>query len=114
MVVGGQNAKQLVAQTEVFDGKSWKQSADLPTPREHLAAVSDGVYVYAVGGRFLSSDKNSAGIRNRCDDPNLTCCRIRSWIYPRNFAGKRASRISVHGECHRNSDANRRELISGN
>jgi N-acetylneuraminic acid mutarotase len=60
VVVGGQNAKQLVAQTEVFDGKSWTQSADLPTPREHLAAVSDGVYVYAVGGRFLSSDKNSA------------------------------------------------------
>ena len=60
VVVGGQNAKQLVAQTEVFDGKSWKQAADLPTPREHLAAVSDGVYVYTVGGRFLSSDKNSA------------------------------------------------------
>ncbi len=28
--------------------------------REHLAAVSDGVYVYTVGGRFLSSDRNSA------------------------------------------------------
>ena len=60
VVVGGQNAKQLVAQTEVFDGKSWTQAADLPTPREHLAAVSDGVYVYTVGGRFLSADKNSA------------------------------------------------------
>jgi serine/threonine protein kinase/N-acetylneuraminic acid mutarotase len=60
VVVGGQNAKQLVPQTEVFDGQSWKQAADLPTPREHLAAVSDGVYVYTVGGRFLSSDKNSA------------------------------------------------------
>jgi serine/threonine protein kinase/N-acetylneuraminic acid mutarotase len=60
VVVGGQNSKQLVPQTEVFDGGSWKQAADLPTPREHLAAVSDGVYVYTVGGRFLSSDKNSA------------------------------------------------------
>lgn len=60
VVLGGQNEKQLVAQTEVFDGKSWKQVADLPTPREHLAAVSDGVYVYTVGGRFLSADKNSA------------------------------------------------------
>jgi serine/threonine protein kinase/N-acetylneuraminic acid mutarotase len=60
VVVGGQNAKQLVAQTEVFDGVSWKPAADLPTPREHLAAVSDGVYVYTVGGRFLASDKNSA------------------------------------------------------
>jgi serine/threonine-protein kinase PknK len=60
VVAGGQDDKQLVAQTEVFDGKSWTQAADLPTPREHLAAVSDGVYVYTVGGRFLSADKNSA------------------------------------------------------
>jgi N-acetylneuraminic acid mutarotase len=60
VVVGGQNEKKLVPQTEVFDGKSWTDAADLPTPREHLAAVSDGVYLYTVGGRFLSADKNSA------------------------------------------------------
>ncbi len=60
VVVGGQNEKQLVPQTEVFDGQSWTAAADLPTPREHLAAVSDGSYVYTVGGRFLSADKNSA------------------------------------------------------
>lgn len=60
VVVGGQNDKQLVAQTEVFDGESWAEAADLPTPREHLAAVSDGVYVYALGGRKLSADENSA------------------------------------------------------
>jgi N-acetylneuraminic acid mutarotase len=62
VVVGGQDNKQLVAQTEVFDGKSWMQAADLPTPREHLAAVSDGVYVYVVGGRLLSADENSAAL----------------------------------------------------
>jgi serine/threonine protein kinase/N-acetylneuraminic acid mutarotase len=62
VAVGGQNAKQLVPQTEVFDGSSWKDAADLPTPREHLAAVSDGTYVYTVGGRFLSSDKNSSAL----------------------------------------------------
>lgn len=60
VVVGGQNAKQVVPQTEVFDGNSWKDAANMPTPREHLAAVSDGTYVYTVGGRFLSADKNSA------------------------------------------------------
>jgi N-acetylneuraminic acid mutarotase len=59
VVVGGQNDKKLVPQTEVFDGKSWTEAADLPTPREHLAAVSDGVYVYAIGGRKLSADDNS-------------------------------------------------------
>ncbi|MBV9513159.1 MAG: protein kinase, partial [Mycobacteriaceae bacterium] len=60
VVVGGQNNKQLVPQTEVFDGSSWRDAPDLPTPREHLAAVSDGTFVYVVGGRFLSADKNSA------------------------------------------------------
>jgi serine/threonine-protein kinase PknK len=60
VVTGGQNSKKIVPQTEIFDGKSWKEAADLPTPREHLAAVSDGTYVYAIGGRFLGSDKNSA------------------------------------------------------
>lgn len=62
VVMGGQSAKQLVPQTEVFDGTSWKDSANMLTPREHLAAVSDGTYVYAVGGRFLSADKNSAAL----------------------------------------------------
>lgn len=62
MVVGGQSEKQLVPQTEIFDGQSWSPAADLPTPREHLAAVSDGTYVYTIGGRFLSADKNSAAL----------------------------------------------------
>lgn len=60
VVVGGQNAKKLVTSTEVFDGEKWTTAADMPTPREHLAAVSDGVYVYALGGRALSADENSA------------------------------------------------------
>ena len=60
VVAGGQNGKQLVPQTEVFDGSSWRDAANMPTPREHLAAVSDGTYVYTIGGRFLAADKNSA------------------------------------------------------
>ena len=60
VVVGGQNDKQLVKPTEVFDGNSWSEAADMPTSREHLAAVSDGIYVYTVGGRNLSADENSA------------------------------------------------------
>jgi len=66
VVTGGQNNKKIVPQTEVFDGTSWKQAADEPTPREHSAAVSDGSYFYVLGGRFLSSDKNSAAF-NRFD-----------------------------------------------
>jgi serine/threonine-protein kinase PknK len=86
VVFGGQNAKQLVPQTEVFDGKSWKQAADLPTPREHLAAVSDGVYVYAIGGRFLSADKNSAAFE-RFDPESGTWAKLVDMPTPRGSFG---------------------------
>ena len=62
VVVGGQADGRLVDTTEVFDGKRWRVGANIPTPREHLAAVSDGHFVYAVGGRALSPDKNSAAL----------------------------------------------------
>jgi serine/threonine protein kinase/N-acetylneuraminic acid mutarotase len=60
VVVGGQADGRLVAPTEVFDGERWTDAADIPTPREHLGAASDGRYLYAVGGRELSAAKNSA------------------------------------------------------
>jgi serine/threonine protein kinase/N-acetylneuraminic acid mutarotase len=58
VVVGGQADKKLVRQTEVFDGRRWTVAADIPTPREHLGAASDGRYLYAVGGRDLTAAKN--------------------------------------------------------
>jgi non-specific serine/threonine protein kinase len=62
VVVGGQADDRLVDTTEEFDGKQWSSGANIPTSREHLAAVSDGDYLYAVGGRALSPDKNSAAL----------------------------------------------------
>ncbi len=62
VVVGGQRDGKLVEETEVFDGKSWTDAAKMPTPREHLAAASDGKNVYAVGGRELGSDRNTAAL----------------------------------------------------
>ena len=62
VVVGGQANGKLVPQTEVFDGKRWTDVAEMPTPREHLGAASDGRYLYAVGGRNLSADKNSPAL----------------------------------------------------
>jgi non-specific serine/threonine protein kinase len=59
VVVGGQADGKLVPQTEVFDGKRWTDAANIPTPREHLGAASDGRYLYAVGGRALSAANNS-------------------------------------------------------
>ena len=60
VVVGGQADGKLVAQTEMYDGERWSDVDEMPTPREHLAAASDDRYLYAVGGRDLSSDKNVA------------------------------------------------------
>jgi len=58
VVVGGQADGKLVAQTEMYDGERWRDVDEMPTPREHLAAASDDRFLYAVGGRELSSDKN--------------------------------------------------------
>ena len=62
IVAGGQDDRQLVPSTEVFDGTSWSEVAAMPTPRDHLAAVSDGHYFYAVGGRTLSADQNLGAV----------------------------------------------------
>jgi non-specific serine/threonine protein kinase len=66
VVVGGQADGRLVPETEVFDGRRWIDAAELPTPREHLGAASDGRYLYAVGGRELSAADN-AGALERYD-----------------------------------------------
>ena len=58
IVTGGQADGELVPQVEAFDGERWRDVAPLPTPREHLAAASDGRYVYVLGGRELSSESN--------------------------------------------------------
>ena len=60
VVVGGQADGELVAETEVFDGRRWRGGAPMPTKRDHLAVVSDGRYLYAVGGRELAPDRNLA------------------------------------------------------
>lgn len=86
VVAGGQNAKQLVPQTEVFDGSSWRDASNMPTPREHLAAASDGTYLYAVGGRFLSADKNSAAFE-RFDPQAGTWTKLVDMPTPRGSYG---------------------------
>ena len=58
VVVGGQNNDGLVTPTEIFDGSGWCDAAPIPTGREHLAAASDGQFVYAVGGRDDNPDTN--------------------------------------------------------
>ena len=62
VVFGGRTGGQVeaeVKQTEVFDGKSWHDAANIPFPGDHLGAVTDGTYAYAIGGRNLKSSANN-------------------------------------------------------
>ena len=57
VVAGGRTGDpgQLVRPTEVYDGTSWHDAPAIPTPADHLAAASDGTWLYAVGGERLTS-----------------------------------------------------------
>jgi N-acetylneuraminic acid mutarotase len=74
VVVGGRTgatggtSPQDVVTTEVFDGSSWHDAAALPVPGDHLAAASDGTYVYVVGGRKLEVGASTAAVQRF--DPN--------------------------------------------
>ena len=72
VVVGGRTAgssPEEVAPTEVFDGTSWHDAGGIPVTGDHVAAASDGKYVYVVGGRKLSSAANTAAVQRF--DPNI-------------------------------------------
>jgi N-acetylneuraminic acid mutarotase len=66
VVVGGRSGGQHpgeVPQTEIFNGKSWHDAASMPVPGDHLAAVTDGTYVYALGGRVLEPAANHNAVQ---------------------------------------------------
>ena len=64
VVVGGRTGGKTqteVTTTEIYNGKSWHDAPDIPVPGDHLAGVTDGTYLYAIGGRALSvSDNHNA------------------------------------------------------
>jgi N-acetylneuraminic acid mutarotase len=65
VVVGGRTGRsgQLVTPTEVFDGTRWHDAAAIPIPGDHLAAASDGTYLYAVGGHHITETSNTAAVQ---------------------------------------------------
>jgi N-acetylneuraminic acid mutarotase len=65
VVVGGRtgNPEQLVTQTEVYDGTSWRDAPDIPVPGDHLAVTADSRYLYAVGGRKFSAGSNTDAVQ---------------------------------------------------
>src|SRR5215468_1301832 len=66
VVVGGRTGGQHpaeVPQTEIFNGQRWKDATDIPVPGDHLAAVTDGTYLYALGGRKLEPAANHTAVQ---------------------------------------------------
>ncbi|HTQ15995.1 Kelch repeat-containing protein, partial [Mycobacterium sp.] len=66
VVAGGRTAgtpPTEVIPTEIFDGTSWRDAAGIPVPGDHLAAASDGTYLYTVGGRRLEAASNTAAVQ---------------------------------------------------
>jgi non-specific serine/threonine protein kinase len=65
VVVGGRTgaSQQLVKPTEIYDGTSWHNAAAIPVPGNHLAAASDGTYLYAVGGHQISETSATAAVQ---------------------------------------------------
>jgi non-specific serine/threonine protein kinase len=62
ILVGGRDADALIGPTEVFDGTAWHDAQAIPTKRDHLAAVSDGKSVFAMGGRFIQPGATTSAV----------------------------------------------------
>jgi N-acetylneuraminic acid mutarotase len=72
VVVGGRtgtsgpSSSQPVTTTEIFNGTSWHDAAPIPVSCNHLAAASDGTYLYAVGGHQIT-DTSTIAVLQRFD-----------------------------------------------
>jgi N-acetylneuraminic acid mutarotase len=70
------NPESLVTQTEVYDGTSWRDAADITVPGDHLAVAADSSYLYAVGGRKFSASSNTDVVQRY--DPKVDRWTIRT------------------------------------
>lgn len=87
VLVGGRNSRpSLIGVTEVFDGTRWRDAAAMPEPGDHLAAVSDGSALYAVGGANLSPDRSSQALQ-RYDPATNAWKRLPNMPRPRGGLG---------------------------
>ena len=60
---GPAHPSKLVTPTEIFDGTRWHDAAAIPVPGNHLAAASDGTYLYAVGGHKMTETSNTTAVQ---------------------------------------------------
>jgi len=98
VVVGGIDSDE-VATSEVFDGSTWHDGAAIPVPGDHLAAVSDGKVLYAVGGRRNLDSTQSTAALQRYDPAVNAWNRLADMPAPRGGLGAAYadSRIYVVG-----------------
>ena len=111
VVVGGRtgNPEQLVTQTEIFDGTSWRDAADIPVPGDHLAVTADSSYLYAVGGRKFTAGSNTDAVQrydpkaDRWDhpDPDTATGQRRRRRHRRRPTHRRRRRRAHHRLRHR-------------
>ena len=86
VLVGGRDSHGLISVSEVFDGTRWRDAAAMPEPSDHLAAVSDGSALYAVGGAKLSPDHSSQALQ-RYDPATDSWKRLPNMPRPRGGLG---------------------------
>jgi N-acetylneuraminic acid mutarotase len=86
LVGGREGSRSLIGVSEVFDGTRWRDAAAMPEPGDHLAAVSDGSALYAVGGANLSPDRSSPALQ-RYDPATNTWKRLPNMLRPRGGLG---------------------------
>ena len=90
-VIGGFSQQGELATTNlVYDPKTaaWSTLPGLPTPREHLSVVTDGRFIYALGGRTGSPTTNM----NVVERYHPT---TKKWARLRPLLGKRSGHISA-------------------
>jgi non-specific serine/threonine protein kinase len=66
VVTGGRTGGKVeteVKQTEIYNGKTWRDAPDIPVPGDHLGGVTDGTYLYTIGGRNLSVSENHTAVQ---------------------------------------------------
>ena len=66
VVAGGRtggSTQTEVEPTEIYNGKSWHDAPAILVPGDHLAGVTDGTYLYAIGGRNLSVSENHTALQ---------------------------------------------------
>lgn len=78
---GGVSESSVTSQAYRFDGAKWLRIASMPASREHPSVVSDGIYIYILGGADTIGTRTNSVYRY---DPNTnTYTTLAPFVTPR-------------------------------